>query len=53
VVRKLDKKKMIEQWDETRKPEHAETLFGFTVVRERYPKFPKIQTSGNERSNQE
>ena len=53
VVRKLDKKKMIEQWDEARKPEHAETLFGFTVVRERYPKFPKIQTSGNERSNQE
>ena len=53
VVRKLDKKKMIEQWDEARKPEHAETLFGFTVVRELYPKFPKIQTSGNERSNQE
>jgi len=53
VVRKLDKKKMIEQWDEARKPEHAETLFGFTVVRERYPKFPKIQTSGNERSGQE
>ena len=53
VVRKLDKKKMIEQWDETRKPEHAETLFGFTVVRERYPKFPKIKTSGNERSDQE
>jgi len=52
VVRKLDKKKMIEQWDETRKPEHAETLFGFTVVRERYPKFPKIQTN-TERSNQE
>jgi len=52
VVRKLDKKKMIEQWDEARKPEHAETLFGFTVVRERYPKFPKIQTN-TERSNQE
>ena len=52
VVRKLDKKKMIEQWDETRKPEHAETLYGFTVVRERYPKFPKIQTN-TERSNQE
>lgn len=54
VVRKLDKKKMIEEWsDEARKPEHAETLFGFTVVRERYPKFPKIKTSGNERSDQE
>ena len=52
VVRKLDKKKMIEQWDEARKPEHAETLFGFTVVRERYPKFPKIQTN-TERSDQE
>ncbi len=52
VVRKLDKKKMIERWsEEARKPEHAETLFGFTVVRERYPKFPKIKT--NERSDQE
>jgi hypothetical protein len=53
VVRKLDKKKMIEQWD-GRKHEHAETMscFGFTVVRERYPKFPKIQTN-TERSNQE
>jgi hypothetical protein len=51
VVHKLDRKKMIEEWD-GRKPEHADILFGFKVVRERYPKFPKIQTN-TERSDQE
>jgi hypothetical protein len=51
VVHKLDRKKMIEQWD-GRKPEHADILFGFKVVRERYPKFPRIQTN-TERSDQE